>query len=103
MLILSFFLHLLMNRFLSSRAPVWADSPIKHSLGTMFLAEYALDMLIEDPTESFWAVCGLEVPETSSIPALSHDLSLESTGALNFLLLFFENIHEFIYDFLKCL
>lgn len=102
-LILSFFLHFLVNKVLRPCAPVWADSPIKHSLNTMFLTESALNMLIEDPTESLWAVYSLKVPESSSIPALSHDLSLGSVGTLKLLLLFFENIHEFIDDFLKSL
>ena len=60
-------------------------------------------MLVEDSTESFWAVCSLKVPESSSIPALSDDLSLEGIGALKLLLLLFENIYEFIDCLLKSL
>ena len=69
----------------------------------MFLTKPALDMLVEDSTESFWAVCSLKVPESSSIPALSDDLSLEGIGALKLLLLLFENIYEFIDCLLKSL
>lgn len=94
--------HLLLNKVISSYVPVWTHSLVKHSLTAMPLTKSALDMLVEDLEESFWAMYSLKVPEASFIPACSHYLSLGSIGALKLLLLFFKSIHELIDDFVEC-
>ena len=102
-LVLFFFLYLLSNKALSFYTPVWTDSSIKYTLGAMFLTKFALDKLVEDTKKALWAMYSLKIPETSTTPALSHNLSLESIGALKPFFLFFKGIYEFIDDFIESL
>jgi hypothetical protein len=102
-LVVRVFLHLCLNEISRVHGPIRAYRPIKYSLSAVLFTENSLDMLVEHSEKALRAMDSLEIPETPSVPAFPHDLSLRSDKRSDRSLLLFKSLYEFINDRLETL